>query len=99
MSIATSNPLEQFRWTPQPAAEQLLKQIIDPFLQQYPEASQLRDRMRDEAGIRFFDCIDHIVADQNDLEPRHLLDSGFERSGVLGGSYVHPGGIFPPVVV
>ena len=97
--MTTANPLEQFRWTPQPAAEQLVRQIVDPFLQRYPEASQLRDRMRDEAGIRFIDCIDHIVADENEFAAQRLLDAGFEKSTMFGGSYIHPGGIFPPIVL
>jgi hypothetical protein len=99
MSIATTNPLEQFHWTPQPAAERLLKQIVDPFLERYPEAGKLRDRMRDEAGIRFFDCIDHIIVDESEITPHHLTECGFVGSKSLGGSYVHPGGIFPPIAL
>ena len=99
MSIAPANPLEQFRWTPQPAAEQLLKQIIERFLERCPEASELRNRLHDEAGIRFFDVVDHIIVDEAEVTPQRLIECGFEGSLMLGGSYVHPGGIFPPIIL
>ena len=71
---ATSNPLEQFRWTPQPAAEQLVKEIVHGILARDTAAARFRDRMRDEAGVRFIDCIDHLVVDQAHVPPQRLAD-------------------------
>src|SRR5436309_178490 len=92
---ASTNPLEQFRWTPQPAAERLVREIVDGILARDAAAARFRDRMRDEAGVRFIDCVDHMVVDQLHVSPQLLEDTGFVHSEMLGGSYVHPGGIFP----
>jgi hypothetical protein len=93
----SQNPLEQFRWTPQPEAERLVKEIVDGILARDSTAASFRDRMRDEAGVRFIDCIDHLVVDQGHVRPERLMEAGFERSDMLGGCYAHPGGIFPPI--
>src|SRR5262249_7169077 len=98
-STTTPNALEQFRWTPQPAAEQLIKEIVEGILARDAVAAKFRDRMRDEAGVRFIDCIDHLVIDQAQVPQARLIEAGFEKSDVLGGSFLHPGGIFPPIKV
>jgi hypothetical protein len=98
-TTTTPNALEQFRWTPQPAAEQLVKEIVDGILARDAIAARFRDRMRDEAGVRFIDCIDHLVVDESHVSADRLREAGFERSDTLGGCYVHPGGIFPPIKV
>src|SRR5450432_2264422 len=99
MSVIAENPLEQFKWTPQPAAEQLVKEIVDGVTERGPEAARLRERMRDEAGVRLIDCIDHLAVGGSEISEDRLIEAGFERSDALGGSYVHPGGIFPPVLL
>jgi len=99
MPTLTTNPLEQFHWTPQPAAEQLVRDIVDRILKNNPQASRLCDAMRDEAGVRFVDCIDHLIVAKNLLTPQQLNDVGFQPSELLGGCYVHPGGIFPQIIL
>lgn len=91
------NPLQQFRWTPQPVAERLVREIVEGILARDAAASRFGDRMREEAGVRFIDCVDHLVVDQAHVPSQRLIDAGFVRSEMLGGSYVHPGGIFPAI--
>lgn len=93
----TVNSLEQFRWTPQPAAEALIREIVDSFLAHCLPAARLRDRMCDGAGTRFSDWIDSIhLTDRPEWRGR-LTEAGFVSDS--SRIFAQPAGIFPRVVL
>jgi hypothetical protein len=93
MTATPTDPLAAFQWTPQPAAEALVKGIVSGFLEDR-FISVFARRMRDETGTRFIDWIDHLSVPA-DYAPR-VLDAGFVRRGE---KFVHEGGIFPIVLL
>lgn len=101
-SAAESAPEStQFNWEPQPGAQALVGELVDNFLDHCVHARNLADRMRSDTGTRFGDWIDHLqVPRTEDLRVR-LADVGFERRPVPGAPdrYIHPGAIFPAVVL
>lgn len=93
--------LQQFQWKPQPRAQALVNSIVEDFLSRCPGAADLARRMRHETGTRFGDWIDSIHVQRSaDLRSR-LGAVGFERRAAPGAPdcYVHPGGIFPAIVL
>ena len=93
------NPLEQFHWTPQPAAEELVHSLLDRFIAGSPEAAKLRDRMREETGTRLFDWIDSIHVPRAQDWPSRLTEVGFEEESTDSDVFVHAGGVFPRIVI
>lgn len=81
MSEPTPSDLTNFNWQRQPAAERLLVDWLDGFLSQCPVAADLARRMRDDAGTRFFDWIDHILIPHTDTLDQRLLGTGYVRAG------------------
>jgi hypothetical protein len=93
--------LTKFNWTPQPAAQKVLDNIIDGFLAQCPGAAHLSARMKHETATRFFDWIDSIhLTNAPDMAAK-LREVGFTRRPQHGAPecYVHEGAIFPTVVL
>ncbi len=96
------NPLAEFQWTPQPEAEQIVRELVEAFVLPSPLANRLRERMLHEAAVRFVDMVDHIRAAATvDLENR-LIAAGFQRrteAHVTGTVFKHDQGIFPSVIL
>jgi hypothetical protein len=88
-----TDALEQFHWTPQPAAEELVRDILEEYLAGNKAAAKLRDRMRDETGTRFLDWIDEISIGRGQIDLARLEAAGF--TNLDGEVYAHEGGIFP----
>jgi hypothetical protein len=100
MTIASIvNPLEQFRWMPQPAAEALVREIVDLFLAHCLSAARLRDRMRDDTGTRFSDWIDSIHLPDRPEWRERLTRAGFVSEGEHSRAFAQPAGIFPRLVL
>jgi hypothetical protein len=93
MTVQQADPLAAFHWTPQPAAELLVKEIVSDFLKTNPFAADLARRMRDETGTRFTDWIDHLSVPAN--HAARLEEAGFVRHNE---GFIHEGGIFPMIL-
>lgn len=101
MATAASDPLRQFHWEPQPAAQALINELIAGFLAACPDARVLADRMRDDAGTRFADWTDHLELPASDGLRARLRETGFTPRPLPGQPevFVHDGAIFPAVVL
>ena len=96
------NPLTSFQWSPQPEAERLVRRLVDDFLHQSEFATQLRDRMYREAGIRFLDLLDHLRLPSSEKLAQELIAAGYCRKAegsIQGTLYEQPHGIFPRVIL
>jgi hypothetical protein len=91
--------LEQFHWTPQPAAEKLVHDIVDRLIARSPEATKLRDRMRDETGTRLIDWLDSIHLPLQESWTPRLEKVGFEKDPADDRVFIHGGGVFPRIVL
>ena len=97
---ARTSPLDEFQWTVQPIAEQMVREVLDDAANRSAFLTELGRRMRDETGTRLFDWVDHLVApDAGGLRER-LRNAGFIGRFVPGAGecYVNEDGIFPAVV-
>lgn len=103
MSIAETNPLQAFAWSPQPLAEEFIRGIVRDFLARCPAAAALSQRMKDESGTRFYDWIDTIFLPDSD-EVRHKLHNvGYvcyrDRVGEHADVFTQPGGMFARIAL
>ena len=74
---AAPNPLDEFQWEVQPAAEQMVREALDEAVGKSPFLADLARRMREETGTRLFDWVDHLVVrDAGGLRER-LRNAGF----------------------
>jgi hypothetical protein len=97
---AAPAPLDAFQWEVQPIAEQTVREVLDGATARSPFLARLGGRMRDEAGTRLFDWVDHLVVpDAGGLRER-LRNAGFIGRFLPGAgeTYVNEDGIFPAVV-
>jgi hypothetical protein len=100
MPPALDPSLSAFHWTTQPDAEAWLRFIVDGFLERSPFARTLAERMARETGTRFFDWIDHLRLPRDHFGAELLENLGYVRDErVRGACYLHPGAIFPRVVL
>ncbi len=103
MTMQAINPLEEFQWQPQPAAEQFVRGLVNQFLANCPAAAELAQRLHDQPGTRFFDWIDSITIPEATCSADQLLALGFkldgDRTGQFAHVYAHPGGMFPRIVL
>lgn len=100
--MESKNPLTSFQWTPQPKAERLVRRLVDDFLHHSDYATQLRDRMYREAGMRFIDLVDHICLPSTDELEREMIAAGFRQqveSSSQGQVYEQSQGIFPRLIL
>jgi hypothetical protein len=97
---ARPSPLDEFQWAVQPAAEQIVQDVLEDATSRSPFAADLRRRMRDETGTRLFDWIDHLVVPDAGGLREQLRNAGFiGRFAAGAGEYfVNEEGIFPAVV-
>lgn len=92
----------QFDWPLAYEAERLLREQMQPFLQQNAFAQKLAERMREETGTDFFEWIDHLVLPA--AHDKALLEAGFVRdenaeTGNGEKVYEHPRATLPRVLV
>lgn len=100
--------LEQFHWEPQPEAERVVGNLVAVFLDANEWAAHFARRLKAEAGVRFQDCVDTLVAPAR-LVPAELLErAGYAREANGADASAYPdaaptyrnaSGIFPTVVV
>lgn len=96
-----TSSLTAFHWTPQPAAEQLIYELIEPFVDRSPWTAVLRGRLARAAAVRLVDLVDHIVLlDSPELRQR-LREAGFEPGAAAGPRtlFVQQQGIFPALLL
>ena len=98
--MASATGLGAYQWEPQPAAEEVVRGLVEKCLQRSEAAAKLAERMRVETGTRFGDWIDFIVTPEEEVEKR-LKVAGFVMQGVEEGLrvYRHEEGMFPRVAV
>lgn len=99
MTLA-ADPLSDFQWTPQPQAEALILELVEACLMAVPEAKQLAQRLKAEAGVRFHDCIGHIALPADDPVRARAERAGWVFEFSEGGMdiYSQPEGMFPAFV-
>jgi hypothetical protein len=95
MTLQADNPLEAFQWKPQPEAYAFIRSSADAFLNRFPAAAALADRMQRETGTRFHDWIDTIVFPASDAIRTTLETVGYEPESER--VFFHPGGVFPRI--
>jgi hypothetical protein len=91
----SSNPLTQFQWKPEPAAEAWVREAVAFALQSLPEARQYSERLYHQAGTRFADIVRTFVIER-DSQPLY----GFKAAGWEEESpdfFVNRAGVFPSV--
>jgi hypothetical protein len=100
-TLAPANPLDAFKWEPQPEAQKLVNALVADVLAKNAFARTLRDRLLTEAGVRFIDLVDDIAVPATADLRKRLLDTGFERdpADTTVEWYVNRQGIFPSVVL
>lgn len=98
MSV-TTHPLQAFHWTPQPQAEQLLREVVAEFQSRNAAGAEMSQRMTDLTGTRFFDWIDHICLPKVPHLQERLAAAGFIATTLEDGSncFIHTGGMFPTI--
>jgi hypothetical protein len=96
MTTQQADPLTAFHWTPQPAAAELVREILAEFTGRCQLAGNMAWRMRDETGTRLVDWLDHLAVPITADLAQRLIAAGFiER----GRGFVHDGGIFPTIIL
>jgi hypothetical protein len=100
-SLATTDGLLEFRWTPQPEAGAWVKGLADVILLGLPWARDFADRLHRQAGIRFADLVDTVFLAEDDRRLEGAIAAGWERAGESAGLaiYDHPRGLFPTIAV
>ncbi len=71
--------MNRFNWPLAYAAEKLLRQRLEEFLERNTFARGLAERMRAESGTDFFEWVDHIVLSPDDPAVAALKEAGFVR--------------------
>jgi len=90
----------QPNWEPQPAAAQLVRQLVEAFCYECSLAGQLKKRLLNETGTRLVDWIDYFAYEGDGEFEQQLRDCGFEsHSDGARTVFEHPGGIFPRFVL
>ncbi|MCA9292516.1 MAG: hypothetical protein KDA20_01740 [Phycisphaerales bacterium] len=97
----TASAIAEFNWEPQPAAQELLTEIVTEFFARCKAARTLGDKMRIDTGTRFMDWLDFIQLPRSQDIRDRLTKVGFTRKAVDGAPdcYVHEGAIFPMVIL
>jgi len=95
---------EPFEWSPQPAADEKYRRLVDEACQANSFVRLLRERMLAETGTRLNDWVDHLGVQSSsaggDFETQ-LIDVGYEfdAENEHGRWYVHHAGLFVPICV
>jgi hypothetical protein len=89
-----------YEWVPQPAAQAIVDEYLQRFLEACPFAAQLAEQMKHNAGSRFDDWVDFIEVPYSDATAQRLRDVGFVAKG--GGDtniFEHEDGLFPQIAL
>ena len=100
MDSARTTGITAFHWQVQPAAGDLVQDLLAQILARAPTAQRLAERLLVETGTRLIDWLDHLeVPDLPGLAER-MRGAGFQVA-VSDGLVVlrHEGGLFPSVVL
>ena len=84
------------QWERQPAAERLVRELVDDLLGKCPGAASLARRMAEGTGTRFIDWVDHIARPADDAYAGRLIAAGFRLTDP--DTYVHPAAVLPAIV-
>ncbi len=95
MTITAANPLEEFQWTPQPQAEELIRGLVAEFLSRNRFAADLAKRMKEETGTRFYDWVEAICLPRSSTTEQKLRSVGYEKK--QDDIWTNPNGMFPRV--
>jgi hypothetical protein len=97
----TNDSLSKFHWEPQPAAQAIVNELIGAFLRALPAGHTLAERMKTETGTRFLDWLDHLAAPADAGLEARMKAAGFVADPTLGvaDAFVHPGAIFPTIIL
>ncbi len=93
--------IDQYRWEPQPAAQQLITELLTEFIAKNAHAADLAARMKSQTGTRFADWVDFIRTPTSPALRARLMQTGFThrpRPGA-GEHFVHEGAMFPSVIL
>src|SRR5688500_5430729 len=96
MSTMTGLP-PKLEWTPQPAAEAVVRSVTGAVTGALPVARHLADRLLAEAGVRFADVIDTIYLSAQAPLLADAMDAGWQKVGDEEGwqLYRNADGVFP----
>jgi len=94
----STSDLTAFTWEQQPAAAELVGEVLDRFRAGNPEIARLEQRLREETGTRLLDWVDSIFLSRDGDAARRLTEVGFRREGETASVWRHPGGMFPTFV-
>lgn len=96
-----ANSLTAFHWTPQPQAEQLIYELVDPLVDRSPWTAVLRQRLQGEAAVRLVDLVDHLLLLDTPEMRQRLREAGFQQRGAAGqrALFLQEQGIFPTVLL
>lgn len=88
---------DRFDWTPCPAGQQLLDELLGRILERHSGLAELKQQMLTKTGTRLFDWLDHLIAPCAEGYTSRLEAAGFEIDA--HGAYHHPRAVFPRVVI
>lgn len=90
-----------FQWKCQPAAENLLLNILDKAKQLNPLIAELEQNLHKQTSTRLFDWIDHISVGYSEELERNLENEGFviEQANSQYRVFHHPGAQLPRLLL
>ena len=96
--------MQQYDWNLHPQTEVLLHQIINEVVSKNSFATFITKRMMNEASLRFFDWIDHMIIPDSSDVGANLLDEGYIKTNHSDAPddslvLIHPNAIFFPVIL
>src|SRR5580704_12284473 len=101
MSIAIPSALEAFQWSGQPKAAAWVAAASQEIRSAFPVAETIKNRLLNEAGVRFDDLIDTILLGGDDQRISQAIAAGWVRGQDDGEweMYSNPHGMFPQIAV
>ena len=99
MAGSVASDVEQYSWTPQPAAAALVHQLLNDAMGRCAPLAEFANALRSETGTRIVDWIDHLAVPASGSIESQLRDNGFVVSNT-GAVHVweHVDGLFPAVL-
>lgn len=101
MTMQAPNPLADFQWERQPAAEEFIRGLVAEFVGRNGFAAELARRMQAETGTRFYDWVEAIFVPPAAATEEKLRAVGYQpardRRGLLPGIWANPHGMFPRI--
>jgi len=101
MSVAVSPGFKDFSWSTQPRAAEWVDDASRHVRAHLPIAETIKQRLLNEAGVRFDDLIDTVLLGDDKERISDALAAGWVRGqdDREWEMYAHPGGIFPQIAV